>query len=73
MGKTLQLIDTESGFLNRTQVVQLLKPSTDKYKCQETKSFCTKKGHHSSSEETTCRMKKEFFLAVYIHICISDR
>jgi hypothetical protein len=51
-GNTLELIDIDNDFLNRTQMAQQLKERTDKWDYMKFKTFCT--AHRM--EESLCQL-----------------
>jgi hypothetical protein len=65
-GNTLELINIDNDFLNRTQMAQQLRERNDKWDFMKLESFSTtkkKKGHQM--EEAVHRME-EYFSQLYI-------
>jgi hypothetical protein len=65
VGDTLEQIDIGNDFLNRTQKVQHLRETTNKWDCIKLKSFCTEK-------ETVTRLKRQPTGWEEIFVCYSS-
>lgn len=62
VGDTLELVGTGKGFLNRTSVVQALRPTVGKWDIMKLK------GHHQASEEEAYKMEKKSLPAINLDI-----